>query len=86
MIQGIFICVNNKTVNGYNLIFKCIKQYIYQYIENDFSKIKWKIFTTDFEENLLKDFKNHFKKLDNLLHKGCFFHYLKNIRKYLFKI
>ena len=48
-------------------------------------KIKWKMFTTDFEYSLYSAFKNIFNQIENLQHKGCFFHYLKNICKYLIK-
>ena len=48
-------------------------------------KIKWKIFTTDFEISLYTAFKNVFTEIENLKHKGCFFYYLKNIWKFLIK-
>ena len=85
MIPGIFFGINNKTLQGYTLIFKIIGDNIYKYFENDLSKIKLKVFTTDFEKNLFNSFQKVFKKIENLEHKGCFFHYLKNIRKYLVK-
>ena len=85
MIPGIFIAINNKTLEGYNQCFKYIRDYIYNYVKNDLNKIKWKMFTTDFEYSLYTSFKNIFSRLENLSHKGCFFHYLKNIRKYLVK-
>ena len=85
IIPGIFIGFNNKTFQGYTLIFRFIRDYIYKYCQNDLSKIKWKVFTTDFEENLFNSFQKVFKKIEYLEHKGCFFHYLKNIRKYLVK-
>ena len=85
MIPGIFIAINNKTLEGYNQCFKYIRDYIYNYVKNDLNKIKWKKFTTDFEYSLYTSFKNIFSRLENLSHKGCFFHYLKNIRKYLVK-
>ena len=44
-----------------------------------------KIFKIDLEYALYQAFKNIFIKLEFLVHKGCFFHYLKNIRKYLVK-
>ena len=85
MIPGIFIAINNKTQQGYTEIFKFIRDYIYKYVANDLNKIKWKYFTTDFEVSLHESFKNVFSKLENLKHKGCFFHYMKNIRKFLVK-
>ena len=87
MIPGIFIVINNKSLEGYNQCFKYIRDYIYiySYVKNDFNKIKWKMFTMDFEYSLYTSFEKIFKDLNNLNHKGCFFHYLKNIRKYLVK-
>ena len=85
MIPGIFIAVNNKTKPGYIKIFSFIRDYIYKYVANDLNKIKWKYYTTDFEVSLHESFKNVFNKLENLKHKGCFFHYMKNIRKFLIK-
>ena len=85
MIPGIFIATNNKSFEGYKAIFRFIRDYIYKYVQNVLTKIKWKIFTTDFEINLFKAFKKIFNKLKDLQHKGCFFHYMKNIRKYLIK-
>ena len=85
MIPGIFIAINNKSLEGYSQCFKYIRDYIYSYVKNDFNKIKWKMYTTDFEYSLYTSFQKIFKDLNNLNHKGCFFHYLKNIRKYLVK-
>ena len=85
MIPGIFIAINNKTLEGYQEIFRYIRNYIFNYIQNDLKKIKWKIFTTDFEYSLHTAFYEIFKDIKNLKHKGCFFHYMKNIRKYLVK-
>ena len=85
MIPGIFIAVNNKTKPGYIKIFSFIRDYIYKYVANDLNKITCKYFTTDFEVSLHESFKNVFNKLENLKHKGCFFHYMKNIRKFLIK-
>ena len=48
MIPGIFIAINNKTLEGYNECFKYIRDYIYKYVKDDLKKIKWKMFTTDF--------------------------------------
>ena len=85
MVAGKFIVINNKTLEGYSECFKYIRDYIFNYIKNDYDKIKWKIFTTDFEYALFQAFKNVFFKLEFLEYKGCFFHYLKNIRKCLDK-
>ena len=35
MIPGIFIVINNKTLEGYNQSFKYIRDYIYNYVKND---------------------------------------------------
>ena len=85
MLPGIFISINNKSLNGYTECFKYIKNYINNYINSDLKKIKWKTFTTDFEISLFTAFKNEFSYIKDLKHLGCFFHYLKNIRKYLMK-
>ena len=42
-------------------------------------------FTIDFELGLYTSFKNIFNNLNNIKHNGCFFLFLKNIRKYLIK-
>ena len=85
MIPGIFIAIKNKNLEGYNECFKYIRDYIYKYVKDDLKKIKWKMFTTDFEYILYQAFKNVINQIENLEHKGYFFHYLKNIRKYLVK-
>ena len=85
MIPGIFPIINNKYLIGYSLIFSYIKNYIFSLINNDTTKIKWISFTTDFEVGLYRSFQNTFNNIKNLKHHGCFFHYLKNIRKFLIK-
>ena len=85
MFPGIFVVMNNKYYEGYLEVFKYIKYYIYKEVKNNFNKIKWKTFTTDFEESLFKAFKDTFDFSNDIKHNGCFFHYLKNIRKYLIK-
>ena len=52
IVPGIFIAINNKTLEGYNQCFKYIRDYIYNYVKNALNKIKWKMFTTDFEYSL----------------------------------
>ena len=66
MIPGIFIGSNKKSFEGYKAIFRFIRDYIYKYVQNDLTKIKWKMFTTDFEINLFKSFKKIFNKLEDL--------------------
>ena len=85
MFPGIFVAMNNKFYEGYLEVFRYIKYYISNEISNNYEKIKWETFTTDFEEALFKSFKNTFENIKELKHNGCFFHYLKNIRKYLVK-
>ena len=63
MIPVIFMGINNKTLQAYTLIIRFIRDYIYKYYENGLSKIKWKVFTTDFEWNLFNSFQKVFKKL-----------------------
>ena len=38
MIPGIFISINNKTLQGYQVAFSYIRDYIYKYIKNDQKK------------------------------------------------
>ena len=85
MIPGIIIVTNNKIYEGYVLIFSFIKRYILTYIKNEIVNIKWKSYTTDFEIALMNAFKKCFDFLPDLKHYGCFFHYMKNIYKYLLK-
>ena len=85
MIPSVFIVTNNKICEGYILIFEFIKRYITSYIKNDLIHINWKSFTTDFEIALITAFKKSFDFIPNLKHNGCFFHYMKNIYKYLVK-
>lgn len=81
MIPGIFITMNNKTLNGYKEVFQIIKNYILDIINNKIERIKWKAFTTDYA--LYTAFSDVFNFINPLKHVGCFFHYLSNIRKYL---
>ena len=85
MIPSIFIVTNNKICEGYLLIFDFIKRYITSYIKNELIHINWISFTTDFETALITAFKKSFDFIPNLKHNGCFFHYMKNIYKYLDK-
>ena len=52
MVPEIFITLNNKTLEGYKEIFRFIRDYIFNYIQNDIQKIKRKTFTMDFEYSL----------------------------------
>ena len=85
MLPGIFIITNNKIYEGYLLIFSYIKRYLLTYINNEIINIKWLSYTTDFEIGLMKAFKQTFDFIPDLKHYGCFFHYMKNIYKYLLK-
>ena len=85
MIPSIFIVTNNKICEGYILIFDFIKRYITSYIKNELIHLNWQSFTTDFETALITAFKKTFDFIPNLKHNGCFFHYMKNIYKYLAK-
>ena len=46
-------------------------------------KIKYLSFTSDYEIGLYTAFKNIFNFIENLLHYGCYFHYMKNISIFL---
>ena len=81
MIPGIFIVQNNKTTEGYLDSFLYLKKYIDNIINYDTNKIKFKIFTTDFELALFNAFNIVFNKDNKIKHTGRYFHYLKN--KYL---
>ena len=85
MIPGVFVTVNNKKQEGYKAIFNSLKSDILCVTNNDITQIKLKTVTTDFETALYKSFFECFNIIPNLKHNGCFFHYLKNIRKYLIK-
>ena len=85
MIPGIFVPLNNKKIIGYTQIFIYIKDYIILLINNDIKKLKWSSFISHFEEGLYSSFKNVFDMLPDIKHNGCFFHFLKNIRKWLMK-
>ena len=46
-------------------------------------KIKWLSFTSNYEIGLYTTFKKIFNFIENLLHYGCYFHYMKNISIFL---
>ena len=80
----------------YLIVFKTIKSFGFTFFIlldlfliiselNDLIHINWKSFTTDFEIALITAFKKSFDFIPNLKHNGCFFHYMKNIYKYLVK-
>jgi len=83
MIPWVFAILNNKKFEGYLLIFDYIKNNILYLVKNDISKIKWYIYTTDFEIALYSSFNKVFNFIKNIKHNGCFYHYMANIRKYL---
>lgn len=84
MIPRVFILLNNKTMYGYIEVLNFLKHHILQTISNNINKIKWKTVTTDFEVGLYTAFNKVFNFIKNIKYVGCFFHFLKNIRKYLF--
>ena len=86
-IPGIFVLINNKTCNGYQHIFRDIIEIIQSYEKEIKAKLNWASITTDFENGLIKAIDLEIiNKYDNITHYGCFFHYLKNIRKQLVKL
>jgi len=87
MIPGIFIISNNKTYEGYKLIFNDLLNKINIFTKINKSKLKIKTVTTDFEVALYTAFKEIFiKEVPNLHHIGCYYHYIYNIRKQLMKL
>ena len=65
--------------------FNIIKADILQVIDNKYENIKWRTYTTDFQNSLFNAFGKTFNFIKNLRHVGRFFHFLKNVRKYLIK-
>ena len=49
MIPDIFIDINNKTLDRCSECFKYIRDYFYKYVKDALKKIRWNMFTTDFE-------------------------------------
>ena len=85
MISGIFILINNKTEEKYKDSITYIKEYIKKLLNDNLIKLKFKTFTTVFEIALFKAFNEVFNEEKNIKHIGGYFHYLRNIRKYLEK-
>ena len=82
MIPGIFIISNNKAYQGYKTIFQDLLNKINIFTKINKSKFKLKTVTSDFEKALYSAFKEIFsKEIFNLLHIGCYYHYIYNIRK-----
>ena len=81
MLPGIFIAMNNKFYESYLEVFIFIKYYISNEINSNYDKIKWLIFTTNFEEALYKSFKTRFEIIKYLKYNGFFFHYLNKDQK-----
>ena len=83
-IPSRFILINNKSYNGYKNVFSDILDYIKIYKKEVNTNLNWRYFTTDFEPALIKAFKDTFNDTCiSLQHQGCYFHFLKNIRKKL---
>ena len=83
-IPSVFILINNKSYNGYKNVFSDILDYIKIYKKEVNTNLNWRYFTTDFEPALIKTFKDIFNDTCiTLQHHGCYFHFLKNIRKKL---
>lgn len=80
---AIYALINNKKYEGYDYLFKKIKNIIT--LENT-RQIKIKSFSTDFESALLNEVKNNFSNIRGV---GCYFHYCKlivsHIKKYKLK-
>lgn len=87
MIPGIFIISNNKTYEGYKIIFEDLLKKINIFTKINKSKLKLKTITSDFEIALYQAFKDIFiKEIPDLEHIGCFYHYIYNVRKNLIKL
>ena len=86
-IPGLFVLINNKTGNGYQHIFIDIIEIIQSYEKEVKSLLNWVSIATDFEKGLIKSIELEIiNKYDNIIHYGCFFHYIKNIRKKLINL
>ena len=80
-IPGIFVLIKKKG-NGYQHIFRDIIEIIQSYEKEIKASLNWSWITTDFEKALIRSIEIEIiKKYNNIKHYGCFFHYLKNIRK-----
>lgn len=85
-ILGIFILINNKTLNGYKHIFKDIYENVTNYEKETNNKLHWNSYTSDFEIALISAFTEVFlSKNKNITHYGCYFHFLQNCLKKLIK-
>ena len=75
MIPGIFLIINNKTLESYVDSFMDIKNYIKK-LNNNQESLKFKTYTTDFEVGLYKAFELIFNQEHKIRHIGCYFHFL----------
>ena len=84
MIPAIFICMDNKNMEVYILVFPYIKYYIHKILRNKKIKIKWDTITTDkglsLYTSFISLFDEDFCKYKHIL---CYFHYMDKTRKYL---
>jgi len=71
MFPGIFVSMNYKFYEAYLEVFKYIEFYISKELNNNYDKIKWETFTTDYEGALFKSLKNTFENIKDLNHNGC---------------
>ena len=82
MFPFIFVLMSKKDYNSYYSIFN----FMCECINNNFEEenIYLESFCTDFEEAMYSSFKSVFgKKINNLHHIGCYFHYLQACRRHL---
>ena len=87
MLPVIFIISNNKTYEGYKIIFEDLLKKINKFTKINKSKLKMKTITSDFELALYSVFKDIFiNEIPDLEHIGCYYHYIYNIRKNLIKL
>ena len=86
MIPGIFFIINNKTYEGYKIIFSDLLIKLKSIMKNQNNKLKIITYTTDYEISLYKAFYDvFFSECENLNNIGCYYHYLSNIEKNLRK-
>ena len=83
MIPGIFICLDNKTLEGYKFIFTIFKNYIINIIKKKNIRIEWETLSMDKEILLYNSFLLVFDKNFCLYnHILCYFHYMEDIRRF----
>ena len=76
--------MNNKSFDGYRHVFIDLLEAIESYEKLIKNNLKWVSYTSDFETALIKAFSQIFTiNKYNIIHYGCYFHFLKNCRKKL---